>query len=81
MRMGAREVFNAGGYIARTSKSYGVYLDGRLMFVLVKQVDIPARLGMRDAAETQIDPFIRRLDAALERYLGTGLVDDNPGGV
>ena len=61
MRMNARQVFSQGGYIAPTSRSYGVYLDGQLMFVLVKQVEIPARLGMASAAEKQVPVLIEAL--------------------
>lgn len=57
MRMGAREVFDQGGYIA----GRGVYLDGELMFVLVRQVTIKAQLGMRDAAEERVAGLIEEL--------------------
>lgn len=61
MRMGAREVFANGGYIAPISSGYGVFLDGRLMFVLRRQVEIPARLGMIDAAEAEVAGLIEAL--------------------
>lgn len=57
MRMGAREVFNQGGYIA----GRGVFLNGELMFVLVKEVTIPKRLGMRDAADERTSALIEEL--------------------
>jgi len=61
-RMQAREVFNNGGYIVRLrSGKYGVFMDGKLMFVLVKSVTIPARLGMRDATEEQIPTLLSDL--------------------
>lgn len=56
-RMQAREVFNAGGYIAGKS----VYLNGERMFSLVKQVSIPARLGMRQAAEDEVETLLGKL--------------------
>ena len=61
-RMQAREVFNNGGYIVRMrSGKYGVFMDGKLMFVLVKSVTIPARLGMRDAVDDQIPTLLSDL--------------------
>jgi len=61
-RLQAREVFSQGGYIVRMrSGKYGVMLDGRLMFTLVKNVEIPARLGMREAAEEQIPTLLSDL--------------------
>ena len=61
-RMQAREVFNNGGYIDRMrSGKYGVFMDGKLMFVLVKSVTIPARLGMRDAVDAQIPTLLSDL--------------------
>lgn len=61
-RMQAREVFQDGGFVAKTrSGKWGVFLDGQMMFVLKKSVDIPARLGMRDAAENQIPTLLSEL--------------------
>lgn len=57
MRMGARQVFDQGGYIA----GRGVYLDGELMFVLVREVKIEAQLGMRDAADEALAGLIEEL--------------------
>ena len=56
MRMGPREVFNQGGFMKRLpSGRWGViHPDKGLMFILVKRVTIPARLGMRDAVEAEI---------------------------
>lgn len=60
--MQAREVFNAGGNIIKTrSGKWGVFLNGRMMFVLKKSVNIPARLGMRDAADEQIPTLLSAL--------------------
>lgn len=67
MRMGARQVFDQGGYIA----GRGVFLDGQLMFTLVKQVKIPARLGMRDAADGRVATLIEELrNIILDDYGG-----------
>lgn len=57
MRMGAREVFAKGGYIAGRV----VYLDGKPMFFLVKSVTIPARLGMEEAANAEIPTLLSNL--------------------
>ena len=62
MRLGPREVFRQGGYIAKTKKNqWGVFLKGQMMFVLVKKVTIPAQLGMREAAEDQVPTILSRL--------------------
>lgn len=55
-RLSAREVFNQGGYLQRfPSGRWGVVQPGvGLMYILVKQVKIPARLGMRDAVDAQL---------------------------
>lgn len=63
MRMNARTVFAAGGYIAPTSRGYGVYLNGDLMFILINRVTIPKQLGMGDAAQIRGDKLIERLRA------------------
>jgi phage gpG-like protein len=61
-RLQAREVFNQGGYIVRMrSGKYGVFSNGELMFTLVNRVEIPARLGMRDAADEQIPTLLSEL--------------------
>lgn len=62
MRKPPGEVFSEGGYIAKMrSGNHGVFLDGRLMFSLVKSVDIKARLGMRDAMADEIPTLISQL--------------------
>ena len=69
MRMGAREVFNAGGFIIKSKK--GNYLvmsgTGQPMFVLKKQITIPARLGMMDAANDSIPTLLSTLSDELLR--------------
>lgn len=73
MRLGARDVFNAGGYIARRrAGGYGVFLDGKMMFVLTKQVTLPPRLGMREAAEDQVPTLLAALNSGIPR----GLLED-----
>lgn len=64
MRMGAREVFNQGGEI----KGRAVYLNGVAMFYLVKSVDIPARLGMNDAADDVVPSLLRDLQLQIGGY-------------
>lgn len=61
-RLGAREVFNQGGYIVGRT----VMLKGEVMFALVKQVKIPPRLGMRDAVDEQIPTVL----SSLQKLLG-----------
>lgn len=72
MKLSARDVFTAGGYIrpinARKAK-FGVFLNGRLMFALVKQVTIPPRLGMQQAADDEIPSLIKRLGVAMDEAI------------
>lgn len=56
-RLGAREVFNQGGYI----RGKVVYLNGEPMFWLVKSVKIKARLGMEKAAADEIPTLLAGL--------------------
>lgn len=73
MRYSARDIFNMGGYIAkRRSGGYGVFLNGTMMFVLTRQVTIPARLGMRDAAEEQVGPLLTALGSLVPK----GFIED-----
>jgi len=68
MRMTAQEVFSRGGYVAKTrTGKYGVFQGGQMMFTLRKQVRIPARLGMRDAANAQVSTLLSTL--ATLRYM------------
>lgn len=61
-RLQAREVFNQGGWVKKTKKgNYGVFLNGQMMFILKKQVVIPARLGMIKAAEDEIPTILSGL--------------------
>ena len=68
-KLSAREVFNRGGYLVHGSRGWAVMLKGgkmgkgrpRAMFALVKKVTIPAKLGMRDAAEDQVPVILARL--------------------
>jgi phage gpG-like protein len=61
-RLQAREVFNQGGRVIKTKNGkYGVLLNGQMMFILKKQVVIPARLGMIKAAEDEIPTILSRL--------------------
>lgn len=71
MRMNARQVFNGGGYIVKSRM--GNYLvmsgSGQPMFVLKKQVTIPARLGMEKAAEDEIPTLLSTLSSELLKGL------------
>jgi len=61
-RLQAREVFNQGGYIAKSrAGNWGVWLDGKMMFVLKKQVEIPPRLGMVKAVDDEIPTLLSNL--------------------
>ena len=63
MRYSAKEVFSRKGAHIRKFKSgkYGVFLKNDLMFVLVKRVHIPARLGMIKANEDQVPTILSEL--------------------
>lgn len=71
MRQNAREVFSSGGYIIKSTA--GKYLvmsgTGEPMFVLVKQVVIPARLGMQEAADSEVPILLSTLKNKLLRGL------------
>jgi len=71
MRMNARQVFSSGGYIVKSRM--GNYLvmsgTGQPMFVLKKQVTIPARLGMEKAADGEIPTLLSSLRNELLRGL------------
>lgn len=68
-RLQPREVFFAGlGHIRRTkSGKWGVFIANTMMFVLVKRVHIPPRLGMRTAVDRQVSPLLRELAELIGR--------------
>ena len=69
-RLQAREVFNQGGYIAKTrSGKWGVFLDGKMMFVLKKSVTIPERLGMRQSVDDEIPTLLGNLANIIGRNI------------
>jgi len=62
MRKSARDVFSEGGFIVKfKSGGYGVMLDDELMFTLHREVEVPARLGMRDAMAHEIPILLSNL--------------------
>lgn len=63
MRKTAKQVFQEGGFMIKSRKGKHLVMgsNGEPMFVLVKQVDIPARLGMRKSADHEIPVLIERL--------------------
>ena len=61
-RMKAREVFNAGGFIAKKTVFNAA---GEPMFWLVKSVRIPARLGMLEATEDEVPTILSDLQAII----------------
>lgn len=66
MRMTAREVFNDDGYLTRQDNHWFVVKPGKFhlddwMFILLKQVKIKPRLGMRDAVDANVPKLIKRL--------------------
>lgn len=67
MRMGAREVFNAGGFIIKSKKGNYLVMSGagQPMFVLKKQVTIPARLGMMKASDDSVPTLLSELSRVL----------------
>ena len=68
MKMSAKMVFDDGGYIQKSKAgNWGVFLGSQMMFVLKKQVKIPARLGMADAAESQIPTILSSLQELIGR--------------
>ena len=64
-RFGAREVFAAGGYIAGRAVFSKA---GTAMFALVKQVRVPASLGMREAADDEIPTILSKLKRVIGDY-------------
>lgn len=61
-RLQAREVFNQGGRVIKTKNGkYGVLLDGQMMFILKKEVEIKPRLGMMKAAEDEVPTILSGL--------------------
>ncbi len=65
-RRSAKSVFQAGGIIPKGKKV--VLLNGEIMFYLVKKVDIPARLGMRKAADDEVPSLLADLAEAVGDY-------------
>lgn len=67
LRQPAQQVFAGGGYIIKSK--IGNYLvvsgAGQLMFVLKKQVEIPARLEMVQTTEDQIPTLLNKLNNEL----------------
>jgi phage gpG-like protein len=70
MRMNAKQVFDLGGYVAKTrTGKYGVFLKDQMMFILSKGVTIKPQLGMIKAAEGQIPVLLTRLNDLLQESL------------
>jgi len=67
-RKTARQVFQEGGNIIRSRRGNYIVMssNGVPMFVLKKQVDIPARLGMRKAADNEVPLLMNRLREAMQ---------------
>lgn len=67
MKRSPKAVFREGGFIQKTRKgNWGVFLGktsqrADMMFVLKKEIRIPARLGMREAANHALLRILRRL--------------------
>ena len=68
MRSTARQVFTAGCYIAQSKNGNWIVFsyDDKPMFVLVKQVKIPPRLGMRTAQEEVVPQLLVDLGHILD---------------
>lgn len=54
-----------GSITTRTSGGLGVYLDGEKMFSFAKRVTIKPQLGLRDSAEAEVVPMLKRFGALL----------------
>lgn len=66
-RVPAKDVFERGGFVLKSKRGkYLVMLDGQVMFVLKKQVKIPASLGMRVAARNQMRQLLDTLQTVYE---------------
>ncbi len=62
MRIPPKEVFKQGGIVLKTKAgNYGVFLRGRMLFVLKRSVILKPRLGMRTAAENQIPTVLSKI--------------------
>jgi hypothetical protein len=63
MRKSARDVFSEGGYIVKSKAGNYLVMSkaGQPMFVLKKSVTIPARLGMKKAAEDEVPTILSEL--------------------
>ena len=62
MRKSARMLFNEGAYIRKSNAgNWGVFLGSQMHMLLRKEVTIPARLGMRDAADEQIPTILSKM--------------------
>lgn len=68
MKKNAKMIFNEGGYIQRSRKgNWGVFLGSKMMFVLVKKVDIKPQLSMNVSAERQIPTILSSLKELVGR--------------
>lgn len=67
-RRTARQVFNDGGYIAKSAKGKWLVFNSRNlpMFVLKKQVKIPKRLGLRKIMKQSYDELDKNIKAIKE---------------
>lgn len=66
MRMTPGMVFKQGGHLTKSKKGrWLVFLDDRLMFVLIKSVTIKPQLGMRKAADKQVGIILSELQALI----------------
>ena len=62
MRKSAKMLFDEGAHIHKSKAgNWGVFLGSKMMMVLKKEVTIPARLGMVDAANDQIPTILSGL--------------------
>lgn len=63
MRFNSKQVFSNGGFIKKPNRKWLIFDKiGRPMFVLVKQVRIPPRLGMIKAQENAIPQLLNDLE-------------------
>ena len=72
LRLSARDVFNEGGFLVKSKgpkAKYALILNGKAMFVLVKQVVIKAKLGMRKEGEDEARTLLSNLKVSMQEAI------------
>jgi hypothetical protein len=75
-RMTPREAFNAGANIIPLNNApkakFMILLNGQPMYWLVKEVTIPAKLGLETTARDEVQPLLARLTAGINGAWNAG---------